>query len=102
MKTKQKRAYNRGYYLEYVYGLTPEDYNKHLLAQNNCCAICKEPFNQPPNYNKPCVDHNHITNKPRKLLCHSCNCMIGYSEESTLCLRNGADYLEKYTKHFTQ
>ncbi len=57
------------------YGLTEEDYLTILEAQAFACGICgrsQEEFSYPLH-----VDHNHITDKTRGLLCLSCNTSIG-------------------------
>ena len=57
------------------YGITLDDYNEMLEAQNRCCAICGI-------HEKHCdknlaVDHNHNTGEVRKLLCQHCNTGLG-------------------------
>ena len=61
-------------HLKRKYNLTLEDYDRMMTEQNNKCAICKEKFTESfKDWNRPCVDHNHQTNKVRGLLCRKCN-----------------------------
>lgn len=41
------------------------------------------------------VDHDHITNKFRGLLCHDCNLMIGYAKDDMTVLKKAIEYLER-------
>lgn len=59
-------------------GITQEDFEQMKEDQNNCCAICKQPFIKTPH-----IDHNHTTGKVRGLLCNGCNIKVG-CEESPL------------------
>ena len=65
-----------GYRLRHHYGITPDDYNKMLVAQNGVCAICK----QPPRgkMKRLSVDHCHASKEVRGLLCVTCNRTVGY------------------------
>ena len=93
---KKIRTRNKEYYRKY--GITIDEYNEMLGRQSGLCAICrkKETVHL---FGKPialCIDHNHITNMVRELLCQRCNHMI--SCETPDLLRTGADYLEKWNK----
>lgn len=61
--------------LKSKYGLTPEQYDEMLTAQENVCAICKNPESQVLNgsISRLSVDHDHDTGKVRGLLCIKCN-----------------------------
>lgn len=74
---------------ERTYGITKEDYEHMLNAQNGVCAICKKD-------SKLWVDHNHLTGKIRGLLCPSCNTFIGYIETYSELI----DKAKKYIKDF--
>jgi hypothetical protein len=73
------------------YGLTKEQYDDLLLKQNNACAICKAPFTD-----TPCVDHDHVTNITRGLICNPCNHLLGKAKDSITVLQNAIDYLSSY------
>lgn len=77
------------------YKITVDRYNQMLSSQNNCCAICKNPFvGSGHDQTSPCIDHNHITGKVRALLCHKCNKLLGYVNEKTIIFKNAVNYLE--------
>lgn len=81
-------------YLLCKYGLTIEQYNAMLLAQNNKCAICNSESTDNSQHKTMLVDHNHTTGKVRALICHPCNATIGYSKEDTERLIKCAEYLK--------
>jgi len=58
-------------------GLTIEDYQRMFDAQGGKCAICQNPGRGKTTL---VVDHDHDTNKVRKLLCVPCNRALGYFE----------------------
>jgi hypothetical protein len=92
MNTRDRREYNAHYYvmnrerllaksaaysvahpragrrlhLKWRYGLTPEDYDAMVLAQDGKCPICERRV-------RLVVDHDHDTGMVRGLLCYTCN-----------------------------
>jgi len=73
------------------YGLTPEDYQKLLDAQDGVCAIC----GRAPKKNKFNVDHCHRTHRIRALLCVNCNTnLLPYVERYPQWVKNAFLYLE--------
>jgi hypothetical protein len=89
--------YKKDYYLNNKskrltknYGLSLEEYNSLLLFQKNMCAICETEFS---NGNNPHVDHCHITNKVRGLLCRQCNLLLGHAKDDTDILIKSINYL---------
>ena len=93
--TRKKSPYNpvvrRRYVLKKLYGLTIEEYDVMLKKQDNICAICKT--DTPGGMGRFYVDHNHVTNKVRGLLCHNCNFVIGHAKENADILYNASTYL---------
>lgn len=76
------------------YGLTVVDYENIAAKQNWRCAICGK---RCPNGGKHglFVDHNHLTNHIRGLLCASCNHRLGWIEKKGWVL-NAAQYLQRF------
>lgn len=81
----QKR---RDWQLRKDYGITLNEYNEMVLAQNNSCRLC----NISP-IKKPVVDHNHTTGKVRGIVCHGCNTLIGFFESRPQAIDNIKQYL---------
>jgi hypothetical protein len=77
---------------EYKFGITLEEYDKVLEAQNGVCRICYE-----KNYGNMslAVDHNHVSGVIRGLLCNRCNTVIGLLRESPILLHSVESYLKE-------
>ena len=71
------RARRLQFYQEYnrlvLYGLTEDEYQELCRYQEGRCAICDT-------NRKLVVDHDHVTNKVRGLLCRYCNTSLGWYE----------------------
>lgn len=77
----------------WLYGITPEDYDKLYRQQNGCCALCGR--HQSDLTKTLCIDHDHKTGIVRGLLCLSCNRGVGYlQDDAELCLK-AYNYLRK-------
>ena len=76
------------------YGITVDDYNRMLTAQNDGCGICgvKTPGNRTKHFH---VDHCHSTGKVRGLLCHKCNRALGLFDDNVDVLLQAAKYLSE-------
>lgn len=73
------------------YGITLLDYEAMCIEQNGLCAIC----NRAPKEGKKLeVDHDHTTGQVRKLLCRSCNGLIGKFECNPTIFQNITAYLD--------
>ena len=85
------------WYLKRTYGITRQDYEDMLKAQENCCKICgSEGFLMKEHHRmKLVVDHCHDSGKVRGLLCHNCNRALGLMKDSVHTLESAIDYLEK-------
>lgn len=73
VKTYYKEYYQRTFAqrLQRKYGISLKEYNEMLQEQGNKCKICSD-------YLAPAiVDHCHVTNKVRGLLCNRCNVALG-------------------------
>jgi hypothetical protein len=81
-------------YLRYTYGITLEQYKEMFKQQEGRCAICPKHQSELPT--DLCVDHDHITNKVRGLLCDFCNVSLGNFNDSKETLLKAIAYLERY------
>jgi len=84
-----------GYMRQYLYGVTPDQYESMMLAQDGRCAICRSE-DWPGKGNRPHVDHDHVTGQVRGLLCGKCNVALGNLDDDPARLRAAADYLEAH------
>lgn len=75
------------------YGISLEEFKQRALDQNSLCAICHKPD---PEGERLSVDHDHITNKVRGLLCKPCNTMLGGAHDDILILKEGIEYLNQF------
>lgn len=64
--------------LKCKFGLSEEDINQKLLDANYSCEICGR---KESDVYKLVFDHDHNTGVFRGILCHSCNCNLGYFEK---------------------
>ena len=77
--------------LKSKYGITSKEKNVLLQKQNNKCKICLVEFsNITPN-----VDHCHITNEVRGILCGPCNRGLGIFKDNIKLLTKAVKYLEE-------
>jgi Autographiviridae endonuclease VII len=78
------------------FGLTANDINSIIDAQDGKCIICFVQFNQQHKYcaEWPCIDHNHTTNEVRGVICSQCNKGIGCFKESTEVMSRAIGYLQ--------
>ena len=85
---RQERKYN----LKKRYGISLEEYENLLEAQQFKCKICgtTEAGNR---HGTMVVDHHHESGQVRGLLCHNCNVMLGHAKDNVLTLSGAIDYL---------
>lgn len=92
-----KPNYWRNAHLRCKFGITLDDYNAILDAQNGKCAICKQPETKgDPRTGKLfplAVDHCHDKKHIRGLLCMKCNRGLGLFEDDADRLRAAVRYL---------
>lgn len=68
---------------------------KMILEQDNKCFTCNTEFKN----SRDChLDHNHKTNKIRKVLCSKCNRALGFFKERIKIMQSAIDYLNKWSK----
>jgi len=70
------------------YDLSPEDVESVIKSQNNSCKICNKVLK------KIYIDHCHITNKVRGLLCCGCNTALGKFNDDPTLLQKAISYLK--------
>jgi hypothetical protein len=86
---KQSGAYRRQ-----AYGMSNEEFNSLVAAQNGRCAICFEV----PTGRGFHVDHCHRTGRIRGLLCRGCNLALGNMKDDPISLIKAADYLRVFAE----
>ena len=77
------------------YGLGELQFDILIKQQKNRCGICELKFSQRKKSSRPHVDHCHLTDKIRGLLCSKCNLALGLFGDQAKVLRKAAKYLEK-------
>lgn len=74
-----------------LHGVTLQWLDDTLKTQNNHCAICGN-----SSARRLCIDHNHLTNQVRGLLCSKCNFILGLANDRVEVLQNAVAYLQKH------
>jgi hypothetical protein len=85
---------HRRYNLSRNYGLTVEDFERMLLAQHGRCAICESLPDGP--HGVLVVDHDHMTDTVRQLLCNNCNTAVGLLRDDPVRAEKLAAYLHRH------
>ena len=75
------------------HGLTLEEFNTILKAQDGKCAVCRT---TDWGLVGPCVDHNHKTGEIRGILCSGCNTAEGLLKGDPIRAKALAVYMEKH------
>lgn len=75
--------------LKYMYGLTPDDFDRLVEEQGGGCAICGSSVSRLQ------VDHCHESGVVRGLLCGGCNSGLGHMRDDPVRLRAAAEYVER-------
>lgn len=76
-----------------AYGITVEEYDQMLAAQDGHCACCGTA--EPGGRGCMHVDHDHETGEIRGLICHNCNRAIGLLGDTLDGARKAVAYLER-------
>lgn len=84
-KLTQKKAAFR-----YLYDLSLTDWERLFNNQNRQCAICRC---DEPRGGRWTVDHDHVTDKVRGILCNNCNLVCGLADDNEDICLNAAAYL---------
>lgn len=81
--------------LKFNYGINLENYREILSLQKNVCLICGKD-NKTVKSDRLVVDHCHETSRIRGLLCHRCNCGIGYFKDNIHLMNKAIAYLTHF------
>ena len=87
-------------YLQRNFGITLDDYNEMLEAQEHRCAGCL--IHEDELRSALAVDHCHQTGKIRGLLCDACNLALGKLNDNPTTLRRLTEYLEEHKNNYIQ
>jgi hypothetical protein len=94
VKMANKRRYHRdpdkawAATMKRKYGITPEQYDDMLEAQDHRCYICERKSRR-----RLAVDHDHRTWLVRGLLCHTCNYLLGTLNDNARLMTRAGEYL---------
>lgn len=92
LEIKRERRRRTGADRKHTYGISPEQYQAMVAAQDGRCAIC----DRTPADGVLHVDHCHTTDKIRGLLCRHCNLALGNMRDDISSLRKAIAYLERH------
>jgi hypothetical protein len=97
MSTPAGRDARRRYRLKYLYGLTMDEFDAMLAAQDFKCRICRSPDPRAKDGIWH-VDHDHDTGAVRGILCGPCNVKVDwafkYREEVAAYISGGSNLLD--------
>ena len=100
-ESTEAKSKARSRHLKKEYGITADQYDEMWGQQDGLCAICCQPETRINPVNGKvgmlAVDHCHVTNGVRKLLCHKCNVAIGLLGDNPDRLRAAAAYIESFS-----
>ena len=88
---------NRKNNLKSTYGITIEQYNVIFKKQKGRCAICKRPPTGGGIDQRLCVDHDHLKDRIRELLCGKCNRALGLFSENIKFMESAIRYLRRHS-----
>lgn len=98
-REKVSSEQTRKFKLKHKYNITIEDYDRMFEEQHGYCAVCGKSEiekHQSGTILRLAVDHNHKTGKIRRLVCRSCNLMLGNAKEDINILVKAIEYLKRY------
>ncbi len=86
---EEERARGRACAYRREYGITLQQYDDILAAQNGCCGMC----GQLPGRRRLDVDHDEKTGEIRGLLCNRCNYGLGCFDHDPALFEAGAVWI---------
>ena len=87
----EHKIYAKNHKLQSRYGISLEEYNQKITAQDSKCAICGIELDGGKNTH---LDHDHKTGKNRGVLCVGCNSGLGNFKDSLQALEFACEYLK--------
>jgi len=78
-------------------GISAENFKLLFDLAGGKCSICSKPMAIAPAKSaglKAFADHDHITGKPRGVICNRCNSGLGFFDDSIESLKSAIAYLE--------
>lgn len=84
--------YNRILHLRRKFKITEADYQTLLEKQNGRCAVCPRLASE-ERYGRLHIDHDHINNRIRGLLCQRHNMVLGLVKDNVNTLKELIEYL---------
>lgn len=96
-KSDRRRQVILKHKCEKQYGITVEQFEQMLEANDGRCYICdKLPEEIPGHKHKRLgIDHDHKTGKVRGVLCTHCNAMLGSARDNIAILKRAIIYLHQ-------
>lgn len=88
----------RNQQLKIKFGITLDEFNQRIQAQNGTCPICLRQFSPERKKYMAHMDHDHKTNELRDVLCGGCNVLLGQSDDDPEVLDRAAQYLRRWSK----
>ena len=85
-------------HLRGMYGISLSDYFELLIEkQKGKCAGCLRDHKKDPQWESRMwpVDHSHVTEEVRGILCHQCNKALGFARDSVEVLEGLIIYLKR-------
>lgn len=85
----------KGYHLKATYGITLDEKNEMIAAQEGRCGICKSDNPGTPKGWQVDADHSVSPAKVRGILCKNCNTSLGNFNHSKETLLRAIKWLER-------
>jgi hypothetical protein len=76
------------------YGLSGVDFDRMRVSQKGRCAICRSLPDEP--HGVLVVDHDHMTDRVRQLLCNNCNTAVGLLRDNPVTATELVVYLLRH------
>lgn len=96
IKKHDALGYCRTHYMSiYRYGITPEEIDDKIRQQKNLCKLCQKPLDLSRS-KAVHIDHCHISDIVRGILCAPCNVALGYFQDSIPLLERTIEYIRNY------